>query len=227
LRFRSATAPTKLRNRKRRSVANFFIRSFVIQSLIREFWFRHSGFSFSPALPQPDNTGVSPPKEPAIVGDPLIPKSRGRKSRRPAEGPADFSAGFNDFNQLALWTAATLAGMVSSMLLARTPFFRKLLSRLYPERQPANPGRRPTRGEALPMLADAIVGSPKATILAVFGPPRGAVVDGTMDPAATGYWQAQTWYYPLPRNGRLAMAIEFDDEMARHVDFFSAPTPTK
>jgi hypothetical protein len=158
------------------------------------------------------------------VGDPLTPKSRGRKSRRPAEGPADFSAGFNDFNQLALWTAATLAGMVSSMLLARTPFFRKLLSRLYPERQSVNPAGRPTRGEALPMLADAIVGSPKATILAVFGPPRGAVISGTTDPAASGYWPAQTWYYPLPRNGRLAMAIEFDDELARHVDFFSAPS---
>lgn len=156
------------------------------------------------------------------MSDPLIPKSRGRESRRPAEGPADFSAGFNDFNQLALWTAAMLAGMVTSMLLARRPFFRKLMTRLYPERKAMASVRRPSRGESLPMLADAIVGSPKETILAVFGPPRGAVLEGD-DVTDANYWQARTWYYPLPKNGRLAMAIAFDDEMARHVDFFEAP----
>jgi hypothetical protein len=159
--------------------------------------------------------------------DPLAPKSQARRSRRPAEGPADFSAGFNDFNQLALWTAATLSGMVTSMLLARAPFFHKLMSRLYPDRRRGNPAARPSRGEALPMLADAIVGCPKTTIHAVFGPPRGAVVDQPIDFAANGYWQAQTWYYPLPRNGKLAMAISFQEETARYVDFFHAPGPTK
>src|ERR1700722_2867144 len=109
------------------------------------------------------------------MSDAFAPKSRGRQSRRPAEGPSDFAAGFNDFNQLALWTAAILAGMVTSMLLARAPFFLKLMNRLYPERRPLPLRPCPSKRESLPMLADAIVGSPRDTILAVFGPPRAAV----------------------------------------------------
>ena len=155
--------------------------------------------------------------------DPIVPKSRGRATRKPDHGPADFSAGFNDFNQLALWTAATLAGMVTTMLLSRTPFFRKLMSRLYPDRRPLSFHSSPSRGESLPMLADAIVGSPKATIIAVFGAPRCAVVRNPVDWVHPNFWQADTWYYSLPRNGRLAMAISFHDELAKYVDFFQAP----
>lgn len=161
------------------------------------------------------------------MSEPIGPRSRGHRTRKPADGPADFSAGFNDFNQLALWTAATLAGMVTTMLLSRTPFFRKLMSRLYPDRGPLSFHSRPTKGECLPMLADAIVGSPKATIIAVFGPPRCAVVNDPADFAQPNFWQADTWYYALPRNGRLSMAISFDDELAKVVDFFNAPKGTK
>ncbi len=157
------------------------------------------------------------------MSDAFARKSRGRPSRKPAEGPADFAAGFSDFNQLALWTAATLAGMVTSMLLARTPFFRKLMSRLYPERRPLTFHQSPSKRESLPMLADAIIGSPKCTILAVFGPPRTAVVSDSSDAAEPSFWQAQTWYYALPKNDRMAMAVRFDREMARSVDFFKPP----
>lgn len=157
------------------------------------------------------------------MSDAFARKSRGRPSRKPAEGPGDFAAGFNDFNQLALWTAATLAGMVSSMLLARTPFFRKLMNRLYPDRRPLSLRQSPSKRESLPMLADAIVGSPKATILAVFGPPRGAVLCNPTEIADAGYWPANTWYYALPKNEGLAIAIGFEDDMAKYVDFFHPP----
>jgi hypothetical protein len=149
--------------------------------------------------------------------DAFAPKSRSRQSRKPTEGPSDFAAGFNDFNQLALWTAATLAGMVTSMLLARTPFFRKLMNRLYPDRKPLVLQRGPSKPECLPMLADAIVGTPRDTIMAVFGPPRAAVMHSATQPE---FWQSDTWYYALPRNGRMAMAISFDADMAKSVDFF-------
>ena len=157
------------------------------------------------------------------MSDAFAPKSRGRPSRKPAEGPGDFSAGFNDFNQLALWTAATLAGMVTSMLLVRTPFFRKLMSRLYPERRPLTFRHSPSKRESLPMLADAIVGSPKCTILAVFGPPGGAVLSGPAEAVEASFWQAETWYYALPKNDHTAMAIRFDREMAKGVEFFGPP----
>jgi len=161
------------------------------------------------------------------MSDAFAPKSRGRASRRPAEGPGDFAAGFNDFNQLALWTAATLAGMVTSMLLARTPFFRKLLNRLYPERRPLALQQGPSMRESLPMLADAIVGSPRATILAVFGPPRAAVISDPAHFPELNFWHADTWYYALPRNGRTAIAISFDEDMAKYVDFFPSPRDSK
>jgi hypothetical protein len=161
------------------------------------------------------------------MNDPIVPKSRQPQTPGPGGKPADFSAGFNDFNQLALWTAATLAGMVTTMLLSRTPFFRKLMSRLYPDRRPVSFRAAPTKGESLPMLADAIVGSPKATIMAVFGPPRCAVVNDPDDFAHPNFWQSDTWYYSLPRNARLSMAISFDDELAKYVDFFQAPRGAK
>jgi hypothetical protein len=161
------------------------------------------------------------------MSDAFAPKSRGRQSRRPAEGPSDFAAGFNDFNQLALWTAAILAGMVTSMLLARTPFFRKLMDRLYPDRRPLSLQPCLPKKESLPMLTDAIVGSPRDTILAVFGPPRAAVMSGPAHLSELNFWQADTWYYALPKNGRLAMAIGFDDDMAKYVDFFSPPRAAK
>ena len=76
------------------------------------------------------------------------------------------------------------------------------------------------------MLAEAIIGNSKAAVASVFGPPRSAALRGVVKANASsesGYWQATTWYYPLPRNASLAMAIEFDDDSARRVEFFRAP----
>ena len=75
------------------------------------------------------------------------------------------------------------------------------------------------------MLADAIVGNNKAAVASVFGPPRSAAVRGAVKPGgkAPPYWQANTWYYPLPKNNKLAMAIEFAEDFAREVEFFRAP----
>ena len=75
------------------------------------------------------------------------------------------------------------------------------------------------------MLADAIVGNTKAAVASVFGPPRSAAVRGVVKSGgkSPAFWQASTWYYPLPRNDALAMAIEFDHDAARRVEFFRAP----
>jgi hypothetical protein len=128
----------------------------------------------------------------------------------------------NQHNQLALWMAACLAGMVSAVMLARAPFFRRLLARF----GPANPrARKPSREKSLPMLAGAILGSSRSTIQAVFGPPRSAVVEGigvVVHPQQV-YWQSDTWYYPLRRRGPMALAINFQDDLATKVEFFTAP----
>ena len=139
------------------------------------------------------------------------------------------SNGVNELSQLALWMAASLAGMVSAVLAARTPFFKSVLRRLgitdSTESHPTVRKLRPVREQSLPMLADAVVGSSKSAIASVFGPPRSAVVmhaGGSAGSAAT-FWQADTWYYPLPKSGPLAMAIEFTGDDASRVEFLRAP----
>ena len=169
--------------------------------------------------------------------DPLQPKRRAREkhSASPA-APSKADAGVSEFTQLALWMAASLAGMVTALLLARRPFFESLMRSiggtpggrrpaLPPGPKPRRDAAKPTAEQSLPMLAEAIVGNTKAAVASVFGPPRSAAVRGLVKAAgkAPGYWQASTWYYPLPRNDALAMAIEFDDDSARRVEFFRAP----
>ena len=171
--------------------------------------------------------------------DPHQPKRRTREkhSASPAvPSKADAGAGVSQFTQLALWMAASLAGMVTALILARRPFFESLMRGIGGGGSAGSGGvsasgkvrratPRPTAEQSLPMLAEAIVGNTKAAVASVFGPPRSAAVRGVVKSAgkAPAFWQASTWYYPLPRNDALAMAIEFDDDSARRVEFFRAP----
>jgi hypothetical protein len=138
-------------------------------------------------------------------------------------GPTHAAAGGgHDYNQLSLWTAAGLAGMVTGMMLARTPFFEGILRRLG---HGARSKHRPSPVQSLSMLASAIVGSSKATIQAVFGAPRSVAIAGigiVVHPRHV-YWQSDTWYYPLRRQGPMAIAISFADDVAARVEFFTAP----
>lgn len=132
----------------------------------------------------------------------------------------------SELSQLALWMAGTLAGMVSAVLAARTPFFKSVMRRLGIVESGGSHAKarkqRPTREQSLPLLAEAIVGNSKSSIASVFGPPRSAVVMHADVKTAT-YWQADMWYYPLPKSGPLAMAIEFIGDDARRVEFLRAP----
>ncbi|HEY2584490.1 MAG TPA: hypothetical protein VGI81_01850 [Tepidisphaeraceae bacterium] len=128
----------------------------------------------------------------------------------------------HEYGQLALWTAAGLAGMVTGMLLARAPFFEAMLKRMGQGRRSK---AKPAATRSLPMLASAILGSSKATIQAVFGPPRSVAIPGVgvvVHPQQV-YWQSDTWYYPLNRQGPTAVAINFSDDHATKVEFFSSP----
>ena len=74
----------------------------------------------------------------------------------------------------------------------------------------------------MPMLADAILGNSKCAVASVFGPPRTAVVTEPTTLTPT-YWDADTWYYPLPKADRLAVAIQFEDDYATGVQFLRGP----
>ena len=138
------------------------------------------------------------------------------------------TSGVSELSQLALWMAGSLGGMVTAVLAARTPFFKSVLRRLgitdSTQARPRVRKLRPGREQSLPMLAEAVVGSSKSAIASVFGPPRSAVVmqAGGGGTGAT-FWQADTWYYPLPKSGPLAMAIQFNGDDASRVDFLRAP----
>jgi hypothetical protein len=84
--------------------------------------------------------------------------------------------------------------------------------------------RRPSLQQSLPKLAAAVVGNNRETLVSVFGPPRGAaVVRREQDGVISSFWEAETWYYPLPRQGMMAMAINFEEEYANCVEFFQMP----
>ena len=180
--------------------------------------------------------------------DPHLPKRRKKSETTQdvdmdTDGVGDLARGVSEFTQLALYMAATVAGLVTALLVARRPFFESLMRRVgggeggrpqayRARRVPSRPGRaakravQPTPEESLPLLAEAIIGNTKAAVASVFGPPRSAALRGVVKADAAsgpGYWKATTWYYPLPRSGALAMAIEFDDESARRVEFFHGP----
>ena len=128
----------------------------------------------------------------------------------------------SEFAQLALWMAASLAGMITAVLVARGPFFESMLKRVGRGKRSS---RKPSGSHSLPMLVGAIIGSNKATIESVFGPPRSAIVKdvGVVVLSQQVFWQSDTWYYPLPRSGPLALAISFSEDVATQVEFFGAP----
>ncbi|HET6247788.1 MAG TPA: hypothetical protein VFE47_08830 [Tepidisphaeraceae bacterium] len=126
--------------------------------------------------------------------------------------------------QLSVWSAANLAGMVNDHLAARQPFFKRLMKKIAPNGAKAIfKGRRPSNQESLPLLADAVVGSSRTTIFAVFGPPGGVAVTAPPEEPGSAVWEAGTWYYSLPQNGSMAMAVNFDDDYAHCVEFFQMP----
>jgi hypothetical protein len=170
---------------------------------------------------------------------PLHPKRRDHST--PDNGPVQGDPGLcpeegvTDFAFIALWMAGSLAGLMTAALIRQAPLFRSLMRRLGLRRPPGpnadhkskaagKRARRPSPQEALPMLADAIVGSSKSAVAKVFGPPHSAIISSqTTGLKPDTYWVADTWYYPLPRNAPMALAIRFADDSARSVEFIRPP----
>jgi hypothetical protein len=123
---------------------------------------------------------------------------------------------------------------MTAALIGRAPLLGALIRRLgrrgpgakrpaHHRKVPAKQPRKSSPQEALPMLADAIIGSSKSAVAKVFGPPQSAVVSLVADVEPATFWAADTWYYPMPRNGPLAMAIRFSQGSARSVEFVQPP----
>lgn len=152
------------------------------------------------------------------------PEPQTSESTTPAARAAADAPVAGEFGRLALWMAGSLAGLMTAVLVSQGPFFQSLAARAGAAKRgtargpsaksPAVP--KPTPEQALPMLTEAIVGNSKAAVASVFGPPRGAVVRGVAGLAGT-YWDADTWYYALPRGERTAIVIDFAEDYAANV----------
>ena len=82
---------------------------------------------------------------------------------------------------------------------------------------------RYVRGQApFAALRDAIVGSAKGAVVTVFGPPRTAMLGRGV--TKLSIWRSDTWYYPLDRADRSAIAIRFEGNVARDVEHIRVPT---
>src|SRR4051812_45515748 len=73
-------------------------------------------------------------------------------------------------------------------------------------------------------LRELILGRPKAFIAAEFGPPRTAVFSSPTPVAQPAFWRGDTWYYAIDPRSELAMAVTFENDQARAVEFFQAPS---
>ena len=74
--------------------------------------------------------------------------------------------------------------------------------------------RRSRRQSSLPSLRAALVGSTRRQVAEILGSPR-----------TTMHGETETWYYPVDSDDRLAMAVSFEGNRARSVEFFSARVP--
>ena len=127
--------------------------------------------------------------------------------------------------RVLLWTPLLVGGVVAAMLATRADRLRRAVRKLIA--QP--PGSAETRQ----YLQKAIVGNDKATIAAVFGPPRTAMHRGAAAARARAaggaapeqFLAADTWYYPYDQAARSAIVIEFDGGVARRAAFIQSPVP--
>ena len=115
-----------------------------------------------------------------------------------------------------LWPLLIMGGVVATVALVAIAFL--LLQSQLRHRRPAR-NARDRNGESSPSLQsfrNAILGVDKGTILRALGPPPATIGQGI----AT---RDDTWYYPLDPSQRLALAIQFQDDVARQTAVLRSP----
>lgn len=126
-----------------------------------------------------------------------------------------------DFTRLALWMAGALAGITTQAHAAQRRHFRSMAKRLGWPVGKALAEPRPGMASAMPLLTDAIIGTSRAAIASVFGPPCCALTD---DEFVTNdaIWSGEVWYYGISNPAASAIAIAFSvDETASRLLFIS------
>jgi hypothetical protein len=120
----------------------------------------------------------------------------------------------------AIALGAAVVGVVWYALSRSRPMRRKGVKAMGRRK----PGPRALGGRGSPgLLRESILGANKQMVQSVFGPPRAAGgVAVVPEEGRQAYWEADTWYYALDPRRRTAMAIRFEQGVAREVDFVDA-----
>ena len=118
----------------------------------------------------------------------------------------------NVLTRAVSWTAGVIEGVMTGLRYGSTPRPRDLF---------------PHRGQPFGELRAALLGRNRKQIARVLGEPPTAFV-GFGVTVATGarpmtFWQASTWYYPFDHSRQQAIAIRFDGDRAKGVDFIGVP----
>jgi hypothetical protein len=120
-----------------------------------------------------------------------------------------------------------IGGVVAAVMLAlRSPLAAWLRGFLADWPNPAQRSPHPLvqRGFMAESIRGSVLGRGKSAIAAVYGPPRTAAAGRTVQAKSkANFWKADTWYYPLDATTHMAMAVRFENGIARHVEFFQAP----
>jgi hypothetical protein len=86
---------------------------------------------------------------------------------------------------------------------------------------------RSARPRAIERLRAAIIGNDKASVAAVFGPPRASAGFSSLAPAMlfwADYVHADTWYYPLDTAAKAALVVHFDKGIAHDASLVRSPS---
>jgi len=130
-----------------------------------------------------------------------------------------------------------IGGVVAIAVLAlRSPIAAWIKGFLSPREEPADlTGNSLLDRDLSPSaLRRAILGKGKTAVAAACGAPRTAaggsagssgkvVIGGARGGRAPNFWNADTWYYPLDSRTQTAMAVRFENGIARQIEFFAAP----
>ena len=120
-----------------------------------------------------------------------------------------------------VWAALLMAGIVTAVLRSQRQALKRLASAVFGKSRGRGGARRagaataPVDSPHLTKLRDAILGADKVMVASVLGPPPTTAGEGT--------FTDDTWYYPLDLVARVALAIRFEHNIARHTDVLRAP----
>jgi hypothetical protein len=127
----------------------------------------------------------------------------------------------------ASWLPMLVGGLVATLAISGSMLFGKW----HRQRSEAAPAPRPGRHrkrerESLAKLRRAIVGNDRDAIVKVLGPPpttSGYRLGSIVQSGEPEYYRADTWYYPMDPVRQRAIAVEFDDGVAREAQIIEVP----